>query len=275
MARWLRVLSIALALLVVGSASAAPSIDDLVERLTGGEDFRVRVQAALELGKSKNKRAREYLEKALDDDNAAVRAAAAAALKALGDARALPALKERRLDKSSAVRSQIEASIEALQRLDGNGGGAPYAPRVLVMLGAVRNGTSIKSKALDGTLERTSREKLRALPEIEVLASADDMEKTANKKKLPVVMMTGKLRRFRASREGTEVVYTASIEYIVHRMPGQTIAGTVSGSASARATPEEASDRKKSAELQRAVLEAAIGSAMRRAPQALLAAANL
>jgi hypothetical protein len=271
MARWLRVLSIAVALLVVGSASATPSIDDLVERLTGGEDFRVRVQAALELGKSKDRRAREPLERALDDGNAAVRAASAAALKALGDPRALPALKQKRLDKSVAVRSQVEATIAALN--EASGSAETYSPKVLVMLGAVRNGTTIKSKTLDGTLERTSREKLSALPEVEVLASADDMEKTAQKKKLPVVMLTGKLRRFKASREGTEVVYTASIEYIVHRMPGQTIAGTVSGSASARATTEEASDRKKSAELQRAVLEAAIGSAMRRAPQALLAAA--
>jgi hypothetical protein len=275
MARWLRVLSIALALLVVGSASAAPSIDDLVERLTGAEDFRVRVSAALELGKSKDRRAREPLERALDDGNAAVRAASAAALKALGDPRALPALKQKRLDKSVAVRTQVEATIVALEQSEANGSAAAYSPKVLVMLGAVRNGTTIKSKTLDGTLERTSREKLSALPEVEVLASADDMEKTAQKKKLPVVMLTGKLRRFKASREGTEVVYTASIEYVVHRMPGQTIAGTVSGSASARATTEEASDRKKSAELQRAVLEAAIGSAMRRAPQALLAAANM
>jgi hypothetical protein len=265
-------LCVVLALLVASSAAAAPQIDDLVERLRGGEDFRVRVQAALELGKSKNKRAREPLEAALDDGNSAVRTAAAAALRALGDARALPALKQRRLDRSSAVRSQITASIAALE-LTKTSAGEPA--KVLVKLGTIKNGTTVKSKALAGTLAKTSREKLRALPEVEVLAEADDMVKTAQKKKLPVVMLTGQLRRFRAAREGTDVVYTASIEFIVHRMPGQTIAGTVSGSASARATPQEASDRKKSAELQKAVLEAAISSAMRRAPEALFAAAKL
>ncbi len=87
-------------------------------------------------------------------------------------------------------------------------------------------------------------------------------------------MITGQVRKLRTSREGSEVVYSASVEYIVHRMPEQSIAGTISGSASTKASRAEAKDRKRSLELKRAVLSAAVESAVRRSPEALFAAAK-
>ncbi len=104
-------------MLLIGSASSAASVSLLIDRLKNGEDFRVRVQAALELGKSKSAKARVPLEQALDDNNAAVRAAAAAALKAHGDKRSIVALERHRKDSSPAVRSQIEHSIAALRAI--------------------------------------------------------------------------------------------------------------------------------------------------------------
>jgi hypothetical protein len=70
------------------------------------------------------------------------------------------------------------------------------------------------------------------------------------------------------------VIYSATVEYMLHRMPQQSIAATFSGSASARASAEDAHDSSRAAELRRAVLDAAISSAVRRAPEALLAAAE-
>src|SRR5262249_327897 len=67
--------------------------DSSFKDLSRASDFRLRVAAALALGKSKEPGSRQALEKALGDSNAAVRTAAAAALGALGDAAALPALK--------------------------------------------------------------------------------------------------------------------------------------------------------------------------------------
>ena len=58
-----------------------------------------------------------------------------------------------------------------------------------------------------------------------------------------MVMVTGQLRKLKESREGAEVVYSASVEYVVHRMPEQAIAGTVSGSASTKASRAEAKKR--------------------------------
>ncbi len=256
-----------LLVLSVSPRAFGADVPTLIERLKNGGDFRVKVAAALELGKTKSSQAREPLEAALDDDNASVRAAAAAGLKALGDKRAIPALERHQKDESAAVRSQVKASIAALRAPKSSGGGSPT---VLVKIGRMKNGKGVRSKSYLPTLERTSREKFGELPGVAVVE--DDAQQ--NGKKVPMVMVTGQLRRLKTSREGSAVVFSASVEYIVHRMPEQSILGTVSGSASTKASAREARDKKKSAELARTVVTAAIESAVRRAPEALAAASK-
>jgi hypothetical protein len=244
-----------------------PGLEELIDQLRVGKDFRVRVQAALQLGKSMSSDAFGPLVVALDDENASVRAAAVAALESLGDLRAIPPLKEHRLDRNEAVRKQIKASLAELeaQAL------ATPKPKVLVKLGIMKNGTNVKSKRIESDLAHASRQKLNELPGVKVLVEGDD----GAGKKTPVVMVTGSVEQLRASREGTAIVYTAKVEYILHSMPEQSIAAKVSGSASAQASEQEANDQVKSAQLRKEVLEAAIASALRRAPPALMAAARL
>jgi hypothetical protein len=246
---------------------AKPALDELIGQLRDGKDFRVRVQAALQLGKSMDPAALSPLVGALDDENASVRAASVAALESLGDMRAIPALKEHRLDRSEAVRKQIKSS---LAELEAQAFEAPK-PKVLVKLGIMKNGTSVKSKRIETDLAQASRQKLNELPGVKVLLEGDD----GAGRKTPVVMVTGSVERLEASREGSAIVYSARVEYVLHTMPEQSIAAKVSGSASAQASEQDASDQTKSAELRKEVLEAAIASALRRAPPALLAAARL
>jgi hypothetical protein len=261
------------ALLAAAHASAAPpSVSELGERLRKGDDFRVRVQAALELGKSGESAALEPLKRALGDMNASVRAAAAAALSQLGDVDAIPALKERRQDRSDAVRKQVKASLAELTAIQQ---GAPRPTRVLVKLGQMRNQTSVKSKQIEADLERESRKKLDELPGVRVMAPAADKGAAPAKETLPVVMVSGHIQKLQASRDGTDIVYSASVEYILHTMPDESIAARVSGSASGTLTEEEAKNAGRAAELRQQVLGAAIASALRRAPRALLAAARL
>ncbi|HTU63993.1 MAG TPA: hypothetical protein VMF89_36255, partial [Polyangiales bacterium] len=91
----------------------------------------------------------------------------------------------------------------------------------------------------------------------------------------PAVMIVPSIQKLAASRDGDAIVYSASIEYIVHTLPDETIMARVSGSASTAATQHEARDRTRSAEVRREVLEAAIRSALKRASRALVAAARL
>lgn len=243
------------------------ALDELIEQLRSGKDFRVRVQAALQLGKSMSPQAFAPLVAALDDANASVRAAAVAALESLGDVRAIEPLREHRLDRSEAVRKQIKSS---LAELEAQAQSTPK-PKVLVKLGMMKNGTGVKSKRIESDLAQASRQKLNELPGVKVLVDGDD----GSGKKTPVVMVTGSIEQLRASREGSSIVYTAKVEYVLHTMPEQSIAAKVSGSASAQASEQEASDHARSAQLRKEVLEAAIASALRRAPPALIAAARL
>jgi hypothetical protein len=255
-----------LALLTAASSAwATPGLDELCEQLKHGADFRVRVSAALQLGKSLNPAASQPLEAALEDPNASVRAAAAAALKNLGDVSALGPLRAH-ADKSDAVRAQVASAIKSLEE-------EATSPKikVLVKIGIMKNGSGVKSPRIETELADSSRRKLNELPGVRVLAE-DSSEKSGN---LPTVMVTGKISELKASREGTSIVYSASVEYVLHTMPEQSIAAKVSGRASATASEQEANDQAKSAELRRSVLEAAIASALRRAPPALMAAARL
>jgi hypothetical protein len=267
-------LSLAL-LFSVSSALATPGLDELVEQLKSASDFRLRVSAALQLGKSLTGDAAAPLEAALDDSNASVRAAAAAALKNLGDQAAVPALKAHRSDKSEAVRAQVAAAIKSLEeeRLTGP------KPRVLIKIGIMKNGSGVKSKKIESELADSSRRKLGELPGVRVLAADGSGPSTeANSGKpstVPMVMVTGNVSELRALREGRSITYSASVEYVLHTMPEQAIAAKVSGRASATATDHDAEDATVLADLRRSVLEAAIASAVRRAPPALLAAARL
>jgi hypothetical protein len=267
MRRWLTIIAV---VLWSGIGFAAPSFRELVEKLEHGEDFRMRVTAALELGKSGDPNAIDPLVEALNDPNASVRAAAAAALEQIGDPSAVPALKEKRLDRSDAVRRAVRSAIITLEQPPSS-----RPTKVLVQIGAMKNQTSVKGSGIEAALEQESRKKLDEIPGIEVLADKPDQAQESKKKKLPVVMVSGHIQKLRATPDGHEVVYSASVEYIVHTMPGQAIAAKVSGNATASLSQEEAKDKQRTAELRRQVLEAAIASALRGAPRALLAAARL
>jgi hypothetical protein len=264
-------------LLAAGNASAAPpGVRELGDRLKHGEDFRVRLSAALELGKSADPDALDPLLGALHDPNASVRTAAAAALKELGDPDAMPALLQVRLDRSELVRKQVRATIAALEAAkESEKENAPRPARLLVKLGAMKNRTAVKGQRIEAELERESRKKLDAMPGVRVMSTPADSGRDPQKEPLPVVMVTGHIQKLQASRDGADIVYSASVEYILHTMPDESIAAKVSGSASGTLTAEEAKDEGRAAELRHQVLGAAIASALRRAPRALLAAARL
>jgi hypothetical protein len=90
-------------------------LDRMADELRNNDDFRVRTQAALALGASKDKRAVSPLCSGLEDSNTTVRAAAAAALGklALGG---LQCLKARLADETNdSVRSVLEKAIEKVK----------------------------------------------------------------------------------------------------------------------------------------------------------------
>lgn len=253
--------------LAVSTAAAAPTpVAELTERLRRGEDFRERVQAALQLGKTKATEARLPLEAALRDPSPAVRAAAAAALRVLGDKRSIPALERQANDAQEAVRQQIRATLEALRRNQ-------IKPQMVVEVGSI----VIKDKrvaTLKPYLERESRAGFGELPGVSVVEPGADGAQRAEQLQVPLVKVTGRLKDIKETRAAEGIILSASVELVVHRMPGHDLVGTVSGSASTTVTEGELRDRTRGQDLRRTVLAAAIAGAIKRAPRALLAAAR-
>jgi hypothetical protein len=272
MQRWIRATVLTTALSIALTAGARPKLDVLSERLRAS-DFRVRVQAALELGKTQDEHALPALIAALEDRDASVRAAAAAALGKLGVRRGVPALKEHLDDSSDSVRSAVKTALVALAPPKSEASAAPETQRIRVKLGSVHNGTRVKSPAIEREILAESRKKLVEMPGVDVLPS--EAQEAPRADDAPLVMITPSIQKLAASRDGDSIVYSASIEYILHAMPDEAIMGRISGSASAAATEKEAADKAATAVLRREVLAAAIQSALSRAPRALLAAARL
>lgn len=272
--RHLRHAILGLLLLTATSALGGNDIARLSQQLGSGSDFRMRVQAALTLGKSGDGKALGPLYRGLSDESVAVRVASAAALKTLGDPAALTELVRHRKDPSPEVRRQVSGAIAKLRALQSRDQERRRGARMLVKLGKVKNGTKITSQEAELTVKQASREQLEQLPGVALLRASEDAEKAAQNHKLPVVLMTGSIRELNAAKDGGELVYSAQVEYVVHRMPEQAIVAKVSGRATARASVVEVRDRRRREELREEVLDAAVASAMKSAPRALLAAVD-
>lgn len=100
---------------------AADKIDTLTSALLTDGSYRVRVQAALTLGKLKVRegRAVQALVEALRDDNEGVRAVAAAALGKIRDPAATDALRALAGSGSKVVRAQAEKALAEIQHAPG------------------------------------------------------------------------------------------------------------------------------------------------------------
>ena len=107
-------LPLTLFVLLAAGPAWADRVDDLCRALTSDASFRVRLQAAVVLGKLGDKRAEPALEDALGDVNETVRGMAAQVLGDLGGERAVPALKRAQRDHSPFVREKALAALEKI-----------------------------------------------------------------------------------------------------------------------------------------------------------------
>jgi len=111
-------------LLVVASRANADKVDELNQALLTDPSYKVKVQAALVLGKLGDKRAVPALLEALRDDNETVRGMAALSLGKLGDTRAEAPLRKLENDASPFVRSNATKALASL----GSSSPQPVAP---------------------------------------------------------------------------------------------------------------------------------------------------
>lgn len=249
--------------------------------LSQSSDFRVRVSAALFLGRTKPPGAREALEVALADAHPAVRVAAASALGALGDPMAISALARRLGSETSAsVKAQIQSSIEQLHRgVAADQGGAPPADaphrvlgpnvRYVVRLGMMRNPTGIRGEEMRTVLHDAARSRARFLKGAAVVDADPSLIAQAAERKLPVITLDGSLMQLAESRVAGSIQVQARVEFAVTRE--KMLKGTLSGAATTFGSSPTLSDLGRR-RLQDDAVDGAVESALRGADQGLIVA---
>lgn len=207
--------------------------------LTESPDFRVRVQAALRLGRS-GAAGRQDLETGLRDSHPAVRVACAAGLGTIGDPASIPAL-ERALktETYATVKTAMQETLTKLQgsanvKSAGDGAASLAGARYVVQLGSMKNISGVRSNDLDNVMRQAARAKAGTIKGALVLDGADPgMVKKATEKRIPVIQVDGNLTKL-TQMTGTDgaTVVSAKVDMSIRKLPGQTLTGTVSGNAS-------------------------------------------
>jgi hypothetical protein len=247
------------------SVSTAQDFSSLKHDLAQGADFRLRVGAALALGKTHARAALGPLVGALDDVNPAVRVAAAAALGVLGQRDACEPLRSH-LDRepSQAVRAQLESALAKLESAK-----SESSARVLVKLGELKNLTGARGERLAARFRGTTRARAAELPGVELVAEASEGRNEAASRKLPLLILDGVLNQLSQGADGGQMMVSAKVEYVFRKMPEHALTGSVTGTAKALDSAKAVSDQDRVAQLELQALEAAIESAMRGAPDVM------
>jgi hypothetical protein len=250
-----------------------------IRELADSNDFRVRVTAALVLGRTRPPGAREALEHALTDPHPAVRIAVTTALGAVGDPDSLPAL-ERRLqsEPSPGVVAQLRSTIAALRRGpatdpedDGSPRDLPSNVRYVVKLGTMRNVAGVRGEDLRRVLRDSTRTRARELKDAAVLENDSPLLALAQRRHLPVVTLDGNVTQLLESRVASSMQVQAHVEFTVRR--DQTLRGTLSGGATTAGSGPSISEEGRR-HLEDEAVDGAVQSALRGADQGLMIAAR-
>ncbi len=262
-------LVVALLFALLGTASA----EDTSRARTdlNDADFRVRVAAALALGKSHDGSARVPLENALGDTNVAVRSAAAAALGQLGDPASVPALQRAvGRETSESAKSQMTQSLDQLNKMLTLSG-----VQVVIQLGNMRNSSGVRGEQLTEVLRNATAARARSLPNAVVAGPADTaLLQRAAAKQIPVMALDGTVLAVSQSQSASSVTIQARVELNMRKVPDQTLKGTLTGAATTVGTSQGPTSAVGILRLQDQAVDGAVESALRGAESGIVVAAR-
>jgi hypothetical protein len=272
--RW--VVAAALGLVAVTTGARPSSAQDVTtaERdIASADDFRVRVSAALLLGRTKPPGARLLLERALSDAHPAVRTAASAALAALGDPAAIPTLERRASSESSpSAKAQMRTAAASLRHT----AQSPWqGVEYVVLIGAMKNSTGVRGDQASNVLRAATVTRAKTLQGAVVTDGGDaSLLREATSRHLTVLVLDGALQRLSQSQRAAQLAIDAQVEFTMRRMPEQMLKGTLSGAATSIGSMSALANPTLVAQLQNEAIDGAVESAMRGAGRGLSEAAK-
>lgn len=243
--------------------SLASDVAQLKRDVVTASDFRIRVSAALALGKKRDVSAVSALSQALRDDNGAVRAAAAAALGSIGDASAMTSLtRARDKEKDASVKRSIERAIGTLKALS--------KAKVVVSVTKLENKSG--EPKVSSTFRTAVKREVARIPGVVVMGSEREAVAHAKARKLPTIALDARLTHLSRSTAGSDVAVAAKVELLIRTIPEQSLKATVKGDARALMSSRSMKGDAELAELREDAVEAAVASALKGAPTAIDAA---
>lgn len=276
--RWARGTALVVAVfgLMALGAHDAPAQDpaSASRDLQSSDDFRLRVSAALYLGRSHSPGALALLEQALGDPHPAVRTSAAAGLTALGDPSAIPVLQQRiTTERSAGPRSQMVSAVAALTAASagpapsegaGNGFQGWEGARYVVAIGNMRNRSGVHGDHASDVLRAATKSHARAIPGAFISEASDTSTlRQAASRHLPVLMIDGALQRLSVGQQNAQVSYNAQVDFSMRRVPEQALRGMLSGSATSFGSVAAIHDPSIVTLLEDQAIEGAVESALR------------
>lgn len=268
--------TLVLALLAPAQLALADGHDVLQRMLKDGANFRVRVRAAMAIGRGGESADAPALERALWDAHPAVRAAAAQALATVGATRSLPALRIASRDSERDVAANARSAIAVIERKR-SASRAPVAARATakspsdsdlsrarfaVVLGDVNNRSGFQGTDLADQLRRTLAEGLRGRHDVAVVDARGGGPSLAavERKRLPVFRLDANLVSVKRSATPGEISVRCEVSLLVLDNRERTIRSMLRGAATHVASP-----RGPRASQERLMAREALGSAVKSA----------
>jgi hypothetical protein len=243
------ILAIVLTLATTGSASA-DRVDDLCRSLTTDPSWRVRLQAAVVLGKLHDARAVPSLLRALGDENETVRGLSAQVLGEVGDGGVLAALQRARAgDASAFVRDKAGLAVTKLQAAQAARASSGAASKLHVEIG----GIGVKPRNVSPELAVRLRQFI--IRELEKTPGL-----TLEGKPITGFLIDSSITEVSRRTTDDSVEITCEISMIVGRLPSRSMVMMTSGGATVQA-PKLGMRPEKEKALQIDALEGAVEGA--------------
>jgi len=240
------------AVLVLRTAPArADNVDTLIGQLASGSDYKVRLSAAISLGKLSDQRAVQAFIDALGDDDKNVRGAAAIGLSKVVTSKTKPALIKKAIaaltdtsksDASSFVQKQAEKALEVLNALGGGGGGSDVNAAIYVNIGAMSAKTPDAEKMRD--LMRSTTIKVFGKTAKSMATSwaggSVPTKKQLDAKGTAAFHVDGTLTDLTEKEKGGSTIVSCKVSMYIASFPDKSVFGFLNGGASVQASTDPA-----------------------------------
>ncbi len=283
----------ALLLVTAAPVASAQDANKLVEVLRRAPDYRVRVRAAMALGRVGERDVVLALEAALSDPNASVRSAAATALGRRGETRSLRALAALENDRKPVVKAAAQRAVAAIEKAARKQATATtdlafdprtttdknswsYVERVIV-LGDIRSSAEYQDARMVALLRERAMDRLREMPRTAVLVSESAMNEDAKKaitdRALPIVRLDGNLRSFMRKSDDGMVSVRCEVSFFLLDAKQQSLKAEIRGAATS-SEPRRGLAHHQNLSLAGRAVAGAVESALANAERAFVAVAK-